>query len=296
MRRSTAFDDPLWRWLTLAPALTILGLSTLVPIADLLVMSVHEIVWRGGESQWRFIGAANYAALTHDQLFGAGVINTMLFAVVGVSVQMVLGFFLALFTSRSVRGQIAYRTVFLLPILMPGIVIGAIWKLMYNADFGVINQATGLIGITPRDWLGEPSLALASVIAVDVWHWTPFCFLLLLAGLESLPQDVYEAVRVDGASPWQELVYITLPMMMPTIVVTLVFRLIVAFKVFDEVYLLTGGGPGTSTEVLSFSIYRRFFTEDRAGYGSALAIITLFTMALAIVLAVTALQRRRAIA
>jgi multiple sugar transport system permease protein len=291
-----ANSDRLWRWLTLAPALTILVLLTLVPIAELVVMSVHEIVWRGGESQWRFIGLANYAALGGDQLFGAGIVNTVLFAVVGVSAQMVLGFFLAVFTSRAVRGQIVYRTIFLLPILMPGIVIGAIWKLMYNSDFGVINQAIGLLGIAPHDWLGEPSLALASVIVVDIWHWTPFCFLLLLAGLESLPQDVYEAVRVDGATPWQELVYITLPMMLSTIVVTLVFRLIVAFKVFDEVYLLTGGGPGTATEVISFSIYRRFFTEDRAGYGSALAIVTLFTMALAIILAVAALQRRRATA
>lgn len=289
----SAHTDRLWRWLTLAPALAVLILLTLVPIAELVAMSVHEIVWRGGESQWRFIGLANYVALAGDQLFGAGIVNTTLFAVIGVSVQMVLGFFLAVFTSRAVRGKIVYRTVFLLPILMPGIVIGAIWKLMYNVDFGIINQVTGLVGIPPRDWLGEPSLALASVIVVNIWHWTPFCFLLLLAGLESLPQEAYEAARVDGASPWQELIYVTLPMMLPTIVVTLVFRLIVAFKVFDEVYLLTGGGPGTATEVISFSIYRRFFTEDRAGYGSALAIVTVFAMALAIVLAVTAVQRRR---
>ena len=296
MHGTAAYTDPLWRWLTLAPALAILFLLTLAPIAELLAMSVHDIVWRGGDSTWHFVGFANFAALAGDPLFGAGVVNTALFAVIGVSVQMVLGFFLALFTSRVVHGQIVYRTLFLLPILMPGIVIGAIWKLMYNADFGVINQAIALLGISPRDWLGEPSLALGSVIVVDIWHWTPFCFLLLLAGPGSLPQDVYEAVRVDGASPWQERVYITVPMMLPTIAVTLVFRLIVAFKVFDEVYLLTGGGPGTTTEVISFDIYRRFFTEDRAGYGSALAIVTLFAMALAIIFAVTAVQRRQATA
>ncbi len=294
--RNGFLSDRLWRGLTIAPALAVLVGLTLVPIVDLVAMSVHEITWSGGSSQWRWAGGENYAALISDHLFRAGIFNTIVFAVVGVSIQMLLGFLLALFTSKVAHGQTVYRTIFLLPILVPGIVIGAIWKLMYNVDFGVINQLGASLGFSPRDWLGEPSLALASVIAVNVWHWTPFCYLLLLAGLESLPQDVYEAARADGASAWQELVYVTLPMMIPTILVTLTFRLIVAFKVFDEVYLLTGGGPGTATEVVSFSIYRRFFTEDRAGYGSALSIVTLFIMALLIVLAVTAIQRRRATA
>lgn len=265
--RAALFSDRLWRWLTLAPALAVLIGLTLVPIVELVAMSLHEITWSGGASNWRWVGLLNYAALASDHLFKAGVLNTILFATFGVTIQMALGFGLALFTSKVVRGKTFYRTVFLLPILVPGIVIGAVWKLMYNVDFGIINALAGAAGFAPRDWLGEPSLALASVIAVNVWHWTPFCYLLLLAGLESLPQDVYEAARVDGASAWQELIHVTLPMMIPTILVTLTFRLIVAFKVFDEVYLLTGGGPGTATEVMSFSIYRRFFTEDRAGYG-----------------------------
>lgn len=287
-------SENVWRWLTLGPALAILVGLTLVPILQLVAMSAHEISWSNGQSTWRFVGLDNFATLARDKLFHAGVINTILFAAAGVCVQMILGFALALFTSKILRGRTFYRTVFLLPILVPGIVVGAIWKLMYNVDFGVINGLVGLFGFAPRDWLGEPSLALASVILVNIWHWTPFCYLLLLAGLESLPQDVYEAAKMDGASAWRELIHVTLPMMAPTIIVTMIFRLIVAFKVFDEVYLLTGGGPGTATEVISFSIYRRFFTEDRAGYGSALSIVTLFIMALVIVLAVTALQRRRA--
>jgi multiple sugar transport system permease protein len=288
-----AGDTARWRHYLLAPTVAVYLALTLLPIANLVLMSVHDIRWEQGAAQWAFAGLEHYAELPRDQLFRDGLVNTALFAVFAVSAELVLGFWLALFASRVVRGRLFYRTVFLLPILIPGIVIGAIWKLAYNPDFGVINQLLGLVGLPGQDWLGQKSLAFASVVAVDIWHWTPFVFLLLLAGLESLPQEVYEAAKVDGASLWQELRYVTLPMMLPTIAVTLVFRLIVSFKVFDEVYLLTGGGPGTATEVLSFTIYRRFFTEDRMGYGSAMSVVVLFVLTLVIVLALAASRRRR---
>jgi multiple sugar transport system permease protein len=280
------------RW-TLAPTILVFVLLTMLPIVNLLVMSVHEITWVQGSSRWTFAGLKHYLALPDDALFRAGIGNTLAFAAVSVTIQIALGFMLALFVSRIGRGRIIYRTIFILPVLIPGIVIGAIWKLMLNFDFGLVNEIIGLLGAAPRDWLGSRATALAAVIVVDVWHWTPFCFLLLLAGIESLPQDVYEAARVDGATAWGELRFVTLPMMLSTIVVTLVFRLIAAFKVFDEVYLLTGGGPGTATEVISFTVYRRFFTEDRMGHGSALSIVTLFMISLLVVLALAAARRRQ---
>jgi multiple sugar transport system permease protein len=282
-----------WRWLTLAPAAAVYVALAIVPIANLVAMSFHEIRWAEGIARWTAIGLRHYRELLGDPLFAAGLRNTTLFAVLAVGAEMLLGFVLALWVSRAGRAQLAYRTIFLLPILLPGIVIGAIWKLMYNADFGVVNQLLGLVGIPGRDWLGDRALAFASVVVVDVWHWTPFVFLLLLAGLQSLPQDVHEAAKVDGAGPWAELRYVTLPMMLPTLAVTLAFRLIVSFKVFDEVYLLTGGGPGTATEVVSFTIYRRFFTEDREGYGAAISVVVLFLLALTIVLALAASRRVR---
>ena len=288
-----AGDVRRWRVLTLAPAASVYLLLAVLPIANLLAMSVHDIRWLEGVSHWDFVGARHFAALPADPLVRAGLLNTTLFALLSVAAEMVLGFLLAYCVSRVVTGRVIYRTIFLLPILIPGIVIGAIWKLMYNPDFGVINQALGLVGLAGHDWLGDGRLAFVSVVAVDVWHWTPFVFLLLLAGLEALPQDPAEAARVDGASAWQELRYVTLPMMMPTIVVTLVFRLIVSFKVFDEIYLLTGGGPGTATEVVSFTIFRRFFTEDREGYGAAISVIVLFVLAVVSVLALSAAARRR---
>jgi multiple sugar transport system permease protein len=284
------------RWWTLAPALVLFALVALLPIGQLVAMSLAQIDWIGGKAQWRFVGLDQYARVLHDALFRAGIVNTIIFAIAGVLAQMVLGFTLALMTTRVVRGRVLYRSIFILPILVPGIVIGAIWQLMYNFDFGVLNQITGLVGLPAVDWLGNGATALAAVIAVDVWHWTPFVFLLMLAGLESLPQDVFEASHVDGASLADELRYITLPLMLPTIVVTLVFRIIVGVKVFDEIYLLTGGGPGTATEVVSFTIFRRFFTEGQTGYGSAMSVVVLFALALIFVVARGATQRRTVVA
>jgi multiple sugar transport system permease protein len=274
-----------WRNLTLAPALILFALLTLVPMINLVALSFHEVAWLNRISNWSFVGLRNYARLSGDTLFRAGIWNTVLFAVVAVALQMILGFGLALMTTQITRGRLFYRTIFILPILVPGIIIGAIWKLMYSYDFGVINQVLMLVGLTPQDWLGSSQLALLSVIVVDVWHWTPFCFLLLLASLETLPEDIYEAARTDGATGWHCFRYLTLPLMIPALTVTFVFRMILAFKVFDEIYLLTGGGPGTSTEVISFTIYRRFFTEDQTGYGAAISVATIAVIAMIIIAA-----------
>lgn len=281
-----------WRWAMIGPTVLLFAALAVLPVVELLQMSVHFIRWVRGKAVWNFVGLQQYVDILNDSLFKAGILNTIFFAVVAVTFQVVLGFALALMTTRIVHGRVFYRSVFLLPILVPGIVIGAIWKLMYNYHFGVINQIASLVGLPVVDWLGTVETAMGSVIAVDVWHWTPVVFLLMLTGLESLPQDVYEAAKVDGAGFWQELILITLPMMLPTIIVTLIFRMIVAFKVFDEIYLLTGGGPGTSTEVISFTIYRRFFTEGLTGYGSAMSVMVLFALSIAIV-AVVLLTRRK---
>jgi multiple sugar transport system permease protein len=279
------------RWM-LVPALLLFAAVALLPIVELIAMSLTRIDWIQGKANWTFVGTEPYVRVFGDSVFRAGVSNTLLFSTGAVLTQMVLGFVLALMTTRVTRGRVLYRTIYLLPILVPGIVIGAIWKLMYNFDFGVLNQMLGMIGLRPVDWLGNTATALVAVIAVDVWHWTPFVFLLMLAGLESLPTDVYEAARVDGATFWQEMRHVTLPLMLPTILVTLVFRVLVSVKVFDEIYLLTAGGPGTATEVVSYTIFRRFFTEGQTGYGAAMSVVVLFALALAFILARAAIRHR----
>jgi multiple sugar transport system permease protein len=278
------FDERLWRWATLLPALVLLLALSVLPLLNLVATSFFAVTWSGGHSTFTPAGLSNYRALAGDILFRAGLFNTVIFAVFAVGGQMLCGFVLALSCNQVTRGRVLYRTIFILPILVPGIVVGAIWKLLLNYDFGLVNQVIELIGFEPVNWLGSAHTALASIIFVDVWHWTPFCFLLFLAGLQSLPQDIYEAAQIDGATAWQELIHITLPMMLPTIFVTFAFRIVLAFKVFDEVYLLTGGGPGTATQVMSYTLYQRFFREDQTGYGSAMSVAVIFLTCLLLIL------------
>ena len=284
MSRVAAVPEPVWRRIALTPSLAVFVLLSLLPVVNLIAMSLHDIRWQDGRAAWTSVGAAHYARLGGDGLLHKGFYNTLIFSVVGVSLQIVIGFLLAWAVSRIARGRVLYRTIFILPILVPGILIGAIWKLMLNFDFGLVNALIGIFNVQPVDWLGTGSLALYSVIVVDIWHWTPFCFLLLLAGFESLPQELHEAALVDGANAWTELRYVYLPIMMPVIVVTFLFRFMTSLKVFDEIYLLTGGGPGSSTEVISYTIYRTFFTQDQMGYGSAMSVAALFVVALMLVL------------
>lgn len=283
MSETASVSESVWRRLALTPSLGVFMLLSLLPVANLIAMSMHQIRWEDGSATWEYIGAAHYVRLSADTLFRKGVYNTLIFSVVGVSLQIVIGFFLAWAVSRIGRGRVVYRTIFILPILVPGILIGAIWKLMLNYDFGLANSLIGVFSFLPVDWLGTASLALPSVIMVDIWHWTPFCFLLLLAGFESLPQELHEAALVDGANAWTELRYVYLPIMMPVIAVTFLFRFMTSLKVFDEIYLLTGGGPGSSTEVVSYTIYRTFFTQDQMGYGSAMSVAVLFVIAILLV-------------
>ena len=261
-----------FRHWSLLPAVVLFVALTLYPVANLVRMSVSTIEFTQGLEIWTFTPLRNLALLRADEVVPAAVRNTLVFVVAAVAIEMVLGLTLALLVAGITRGKGLVRTVMILPILVPPVAIGSMWKLLYNYDFGIFNQTLVAIGLPPANWLGSTSLASWSVIAVDVWHWVPFVFLILFAAVEALPVDVLEAARVDGATRWQLLRRVMLPLLRPAIVVALLFRTILAFKVFAEVYLLTSGGPGTSTEIVTLHLYKVFFEQNQLGYGALLSL------------------------
>ena len=267
------FLNRTFRHWSLLPAVVLFVLLTAYPVANLVRMSVSTIEFAQGTETWTFTPLRNFALLRADEVIPPAVRNTLIFVVAAVAIEMVLGLALALLVAGVSRGKGLVRTVMILPILVPPVAIGSMWKLLYNYDFGVFNQALVALGLPPANWLGSTTLALWSVIIVDVWHWVPFVFLILFAAVEALPVDVLEAARVDGATRSQVLRRVTLPLLKPAIVVALLFRTILAFKVFDEVYLLTSGGPGTSTELITLHLYKVFFEQNQLGYGALLSLV-----------------------
>jgi multiple sugar transport system permease protein len=261
-----------FRHWSLLPAVALFVVLTLYPAVNLLRMAVSTIEFTQGAEIWTFTPLRNLALLRADEVIPPAVRNTLVFVVVAVAVEMVVGLALALLVAGVKRGKGLMRTVMILPILVPPVAIGSMWKLMYNYDFGVFNQMLTAVGLPPANWLGSTALALWAVVLVDVWHWVPFVFLILFAAVEALPVDVLEAARVDGATRWQLLRRVILPLLWPAIVVAMLFRTIHAFKVFDEVYLLTSGGPGTSTELLTLHLYKVFFEQNQLGYGALLSL------------------------
>lgn len=282
--RTVAFLDRNLRHWTLLPAVILLLVLTVYPVGNLILMSVSTIDFAAGEEIWTFTPLRNFELLLGDRILRTALLNTLIFVIASVAAEMVLGFALALLVSSVPRAKGLLRTIMIVPILIPPVAIGSMWKLMYNYEFGIFNQVAAALGLGPVAWLGSTSLALWSVILVDIWHWVPFVFLILFAAVEALPREVLEAARVDGASTWTMIRKIIVPLMVPALTVAFLFRAILAFKVFDEIFLLTSGGPGTSTEVVSLHLYKVFFSQNELGYGALLSItIILATMAFLIV-------------
>lgn len=227
-----------------------------------------------------FIGLKNYAYIIHDQVFQAAVIQTLEFVSLAVALEFCIGFVLALILNQEFRGAKIFRFICIIPMMMMPAIIGFIWKFMYHGDIGIINYLLGLIGIRGPIWLGNSTTAIISIIITDVWQWTPFCFLVLLAGLQSLPIEPFEAAKIDGASRWETFKSITVPMLRPAIIVALLFRIIDSFKIFDYVYVMTQGGPGDATMVMSFYAYRWAFVFQDFGMASAASYLLLIIVSI----------------
>lgn len=256
----------------IAPAVLILLSLVVFPMIFSLALSFHD--WNAIRAKgWEWAGLNNYKTILFQDPYFRDSAKVTLFYLIGtVPVQFLLGLGVALILSQITTKIIGFlRTTLIIPTIMTPIVVGIIWRLMYNPDVGILNYFLTSFGFAPVNWTGMPGTALPSVMMADIWEWTPFMALIMLAGLQALPQEPYEAAKVDGASAWQTFRYITLPFLAPTMLVALLIRLMDAFKTFDLVFVLTQGGPGMSTEILNYYTYRYGFKFFHLGYASALS-------------------------
>lgn len=265
--------------LLIAPAVLVLVGVALYPILAAIWLSLHRFILVFQEE--RFIGLANYTYLVSDARFWSALWNTTYFTVVAVTLELLLALPLALLLNRAFPGRGVLRAAALIPWAIPTVVSARLWGWLFNPEFGLVNR---LLPGTDINWLGAPGYALHAAIVVDVWKTTPFVALLLLAGLQGIPDDLYKAARVDGASPLRAFRAITLPLLKPAILLALLFRTLDAFRVFDAIYVLTEGGPGNTTETLSIYAYKTLMRTGDFGYGSTLAVVTFFcVMAISLV-------------
>ncbi len=267
----TALANRATPYLFLAPAGIVLVGALLYPICYMVYASFLD--WnpsqRIGEAEW--VGLRNYANLLTDPFFRESLWVTLKFAALVVGLEMFVGVGLALLLDRSIRGMTVLRTLFILPMMIAPIVVGLMWRYMYHPQVGVFNRVWTSFGFDTIPFLSDGGWAFASVIVADVWQWTPFIFILSLAALQSLPQSALEASRIDGANAWQQIWYIKLPLMMPVLVVTALLRLIDAFKVLEVILVMTNGGPGLSTEILSLRISRTASEFRELGVAAAMS-------------------------
>ncbi|MBC7225438.1 MAG: sugar ABC transporter permease [Anaerolineae bacterium] len=228
-----------------------------------------------------FVGLANFRKALADETFRKSIGNTLVFAFGVTAIETFLGFVLALALYTEIRAGRILRTLAMLPLFTPPVAVAMIWRLIYDPVSGFLNHYLLKFGLIERTiaFLGRADLAMPALMAADIWQWTPFCFLLILAALQSLPSEPYEAAAVDGASSWQVFRSITLPLVTPSLIVTFLFRLIIALKVFDLVFILTYGGPGSATQVMSFYIYKVGFTMFKTGYAAALTLLVFLMVA-----------------
>jgi multiple sugar transport system permease protein len=272
----------------LIPAVIYLFVLTIYPFLYSVVASLFNLSLTDPRPP-TFVGLENYQTLLSDSLFYTGLLNTLLITVLSVTVEFAIGFSVAhLFIAiADIRGAGVLRTIYILPMMVTPVVAGLLWSYILDPLFGIMNYLLQIVGIGPQPWFSDPGSSLLTVVFVNVWQWNPFLMLISIAGLVSIPKDLYEAAKIDGARWYHIVAFVELPMIRNTILIGLIFRIIDCFRLFDIVYASTRGGPGRSTEVISLYAYRQIFQYFNAGYGSATAVVILI---IAIILANVAIR------
>jgi multiple sugar transport system permease protein len=270
-RRASLFDRSL-AYLLLAPSIAVLLALSIYPLIYAVKVSLQTESAAGP----RF-GLTNFTRLLNDDFFIAALLHTLIYAFVALTIEFCLGLGLALLLHSRLRGRNVFRALLLVPMMLPAVVVGVIWRLLLNPNYGPINSGLRSLGVNADllTWTASPKLAMLSVIVVDCWQWTPFMFLVLLAGLQAIPPEPYEAALIDGSSAWQTFRHITLPLLKPAILIALLLRTMDLLRVFDQIFIITEGGPGFATETLSLYIYRTAFRFFDFGYAAALSFVLL---------------------
>jgi multiple sugar transport system permease protein len=261
------------RGFLLLPALALLAAVVALPILRVIQLSLFRVDLQGG-MVLRWAGLDQFVRLWQDGRWWTALRNTAVFTGGSVALEMALGVAFALLLHRRFRGRGAVRALVMLPWALPTAVMGLAWAWIFNDSFGVLNDLLGRAGLIhgPVAWLGRPATAMLAMVVADVWKTTPFVMLIVLAGLQGIPEHVLEAARVDGLSPWHQLRRVVLPLLTPSLLVALAFRTVQAYGAFDLPYVMTGGGPGGATETVSLYAYQNYFRYLEFGYGSAVVV------------------------
>ena len=278
-------------YLLVAPAVAVLVALSIYPLVYAVRVSLQT--GAGERARWSL---QNFSRLASDAFFLDALAHTLVFATAALTIEFALGLGLAVLLNREMRGRGLFRAALLVPMMLPPVVAGVVWRLMLNPNFGAVNGTLRSFGINTDalTWTASPKLAFFSVVAVDVWQWTPFIFLVLLAGLQAIPQEPYEASVVDGASAWQTFRHVTLPLLKPAILIALLLRTMDLLRVFDQIFILTEGGPGFATETVSLYIYRTAFRFGDFGYAAAMSFVLLLLTNAVSLLYIRLLQRQEA--
>jgi multiple sugar transport system permease protein len=261
----------------LVPCFLFVTVFAFYPIIYSFYLSLHKIILGLPGLGQPFVGFENYRELLRDSVAMNALKNTFIFVFVSTFFEIMFGLIIALILNRSFRGRGLVRASILVPWAIPTVVSSQMWRFLFHDKYGLLNFIFfGSDTSAYTAWLASPAAAFAAVIAADVWKTSSFAGLLILAGLQVIPDDLYEAARIDGASSWQQFRRITLPLIKPAVLIALLFRTMDAFRVFDLVFVMTQGGPADSTNVLQFYGYKKIFTEGLMGYGSTISVLVFF--------------------
>lgn len=274
MRDTTPID---WRaaspYLFILPAVLVMTAGLLYPVIEAFHLAFYD--WDIGQDfeDAPNVGLRHFVRMLADPDVWESVWVTIRFGFWTITIEMALGIALALLLEKPIRGASIFRTIFILPLMVSPVVVGLIWRYLYDARIGWINYYLSFLGFDYQVWLGDAELAFFAIVFTDIWQWTPFIFIIVIAGLQALPSEVVEASRIDGANWWQQIFLVKLPMIRSILLIALLMRLIDVFRGMEVMYIMTGGGPGRATELLSLHIYNRAFDAQQLGYASAISVL-----------------------